>query len=240
MIWGIASYKRPECRTLRTLLEAGVNREDIVVSTQCVSDYEEYKKRHNVRILYRETDCAAGNRNTILDEYKNEDVLLLDDDITSFFVFKDCRYLKDDKMFVEKIPWMFKFSRENGATVFGISATDSNLVRLNRYQYDFKVLLQGTVLGINRESKILFDERFKMLEDYELSIRASKRNGYTMRFNDFCAGKPKNGTNEGGLHERYENRELKHWVEVLCKFHREFKPNKTRTGGMAVFDRREM
>lgn len=56
----------------------------------------------------------------------------------------------------------------------------------------------------------------------------------------FAQENQRTGQTRGGLHERYENGELKHWVEVLCKFHREFKPNKTRTGGMAVFDRREM
>lgn len=238
MIYGIASYKRPECRTVRTLLEAGVNKEDIVISTQCLEDYEEYKKRHGLETLYRETDCAGGNRNTIIQAFSGQDILLLDDDITGFVVHNGKRFLKNDLMFIEKVPWMFEFSKKNGATLFGISATTNNLIRRARYEYDFKVVLQGTVIGVVGGGA-RFDERFKMLEDYEISLRETKSGGLTMRFNDYSVYKPKNGTNEGGMHERYANGELKYWIDMLSRRYKEFLPNKDKTGGMAFFDRKE-
>lgn len=238
MIYGIASYRRPECRTIRTLLEAGVKREDIVISTQCLEDYKEYKERHGLETLYRKTDCAGGNRNTILKEFSGQDILLLDDDITGFVVYNGERFLKNDSMFIEKVSWMFEFARKNGATLIGTSATTNNLCRRNRYQYDFKVLLQGTVMG-SVKGNARFDEKFKMVEDYEISLREIKSGGLTMRFNDFSAYKPKNGTNKGGMHERYANGELKYWIDVLSKRHKEFSPNKDKTGGTAMFDRKE-
>lgn len=238
MIYGIASYNRQDVRTLKTLLEAGVEKKDIVISTQCEKDYYEYRKAHDVRILYRKTDCAGGNRNTILDAFCGEDILLLDDDITSFCVFSEGRFRKNNAGFIKRVPWMFSFSRKNGATLFGVSATENNLTRKARFEFDFKVLLQGSVIGFINQ-KIRFDERFKMLEDYELSLREQKSCGLTMRFNDYSIYKPKNGTNKGGMNDRYKKNELPFWVDALKRRHPEFLPNKDKNGGIALWKKEE-
>ena len=96
---------------------------------------------------------------------------------------------------------MFEEAELNGAVLFGVSPSENAIVRKGRGKIDIDVLLQGTVIGVCE--KIYFDERWKMVEDYEISLRAMTKHGHTIRFNDYVAKKPKNGTNKGGLHERY-------------------------------------
>ncbi len=82
---------------------------------------------------------------------------------------------------------------------------------------------------------IMFNEKWKMVEDYEIALRTIRKGGHTLRANALCARKPKNGTNEGGLHERYVNGELGKWIARLALVYPEFKPNKDKTGGHIKF-----
>lgn len=224
---GIASYKRPQCRTLETLREAGID--DVIVSTQTEADYREYKKRHNCEVIYAPKDSAAGNRNTIL-EYVDEPVLLLDDDITCFKLFRNGRWMKDTFSSLEAIFQTEAAARDNGCSLFGVSQTDNNIIMRNRFEYDFNVLLQGTVIGV-LDTRIRFNEKYKMVEDYEICLREMRKGTRILRANYICAGKPKNGTNQGGMHERYEQGQLKHWIATLGKYYPEFRPNKNKDGG---------
>ena len=226
MIFGIASYHRPECRTIRTLLDAGVNKSDIVVSTQTEQDYALYKKRHSgIEIIYADKDCAGGNRNSILD-YLNSPVLLLDDDVCSFGKYKK-NYSVSTELVLREIENAVKGRIE---AVIGISPTNNSIVRANRDNETRNCLLQGTVLYFN-DSSVRFDERWKMVEDYELSLRLISKKKMTLRLNDYVANKPQNGTNAGGLHDRYANNELAFWIKMLNKKYPNFIPNKSFTGG---------
>ena len=88
LIYGIPSYHRPECRTVKTLLNAGIEPERIVVSLQDKSDVATYREKYpSVRFIFRETDCASGNRNTLLENIDARPICLLDDDIRGFSMF---------------------------------------------------------------------------------------------------------------------------------------------------------
>ena len=65
---------------------AGVPAENIYVSLQKDEQLNEYRAVHpHVNYICREADCAAGNRNTLIDAV-GAPLILLDDDITSFVV----------------------------------------------------------------------------------------------------------------------------------------------------------
>lgn len=232
MKYGIASYHRPECDTVKTLLDAGINPDDIIISVQCQSDYEEYSKRHKVKIIYAENDCAGGNRNNLLKNI-NDDLCLLDDDVKSFAYWNGEKYVTDTKkallLLTESLNDLF-----DDVAIIGISASGNGLVRKGRRDTTFMTLLQGTFLII-RDKDLFFDERWKMVEDYEISLRAVRKGRATIRFNNFVANKPKNGTNKGGLHDRYKNGEQKRWIRLLAKIYPEFHPNKDNTGGCIRF-----
>jgi len=229
MIFGIPSYKRPNCQTVSTLLKAGVDKARIVISVQSESDYSEYKKLHDVEVIFKEADCAAGNRNTLL-EYAKEPILLLDDDIRSFALYTDGKWKTDTEAALRGIERLFEVARENHSCVFGVSPNTNAIITRARYEYDYDCLLQGTVIGV-LDNSVRFDARWKMVEDYEFSLRMIRQNKHVLRGNYYAANKPKNGSNEGGLHDRYKEGQLPHWIRKLHQIYNEFEPNKNFDGG---------
>lgn len=228
MKYGIASYHRPECKTVKTLMDAGVPAEDIIISVQTEEDLAEYSKRHRVKIIYEPNDCAGGNRNTLLKNIEG-DVTLLDDDITSFAYWNGEKFVTDTKTALERMQGTLSGIRDDFA-IAGVSPNTNGIIRRSRPDRSYLCLLQGTVL-IFRNREILFDEKWKMVEDYEISLRAVRLGETTLRLNDFAANKPQNGTNEGGLHDRYKRGELRLWINRLGAAYKEFKPNREKTGG---------
>lgn len=229
MLYGIASYKRPDCRTVWTLREAGVRNEDIIISTQTEEDYAEYKNKFDCEVIYASKDSAAGNRNTILGYVKGP-VILLDDDVTGFHRFTDGKWKKDTAGGLASLEGMFTTAEINNCCIYGVSPNTNGIITRCRYEYDINTLLQGTVIGV-LDKTVRFDERWKMVEDYELCLRMLRNGKTILRANYLCAGKPKNGTNAGGLHERYASGQLKHWIEALERTYPEFKANKNKDGG---------
>ena len=217
MIFGIASYHRPKCQTIQTLLNTGVKKSDIVVSLQDKEDIPKYKANYpDITFIYGKADSAAGNRNTLLRNIQERPICLLDDDIVSFCsLTDDGRFIVDNAKSLSKIAKIFEFRDEN-ILIGGIAPTHNNIHARKRPEISVDVLLQGSVLFVYAKD-FYFDEAFKMVEDYEISLRAIYSGKHTARWNFVCANKPQNGTNEGGLHERYINNELPHWLKVLQK-----------------------
>lgn len=234
--YGIASYGRPKCATIDTLTRSGVTAENIYVSLQKEDQLREYKAIHpNVNYICRDADCAAGNRNTLIDAV-GAPLILLDDDITSFAVKENDSNFKrvnDFSVFERAIDKAIDQAVLNRCSVVGIAATTNDLVARGRDEYSYDVLLQGSFLVLLADN-LKFDEKWKMVEDYELSLRAILC-GHTLRANYISAYKPKNGTNSGGLHERYVNGELPLWIERLSKVYPMFVPNKSKLGGRVRF-----
>lgn len=234
MIYGIASYNRLALRTLKTLREAGIPISDVFVSVQTKKDLQAYREAHPEiadHIIYRKNDCAAGNRNTLLEMIDKRPICLLDDDITGFSVADDGKtFKKNTKAGLELIESLPEVMDKNGITVAGISATANSLILRNRTEYSVDTVLQGTVIIVN-DNTTRFNEKYKMVEDYELSLRMIYRGDSLIRANYVAATKPKNGSNLGGLHNRYASGELKGWLKLLHKEYPIFRINKDFTGG---------
>ena len=234
--YGIPSYKRPECKTVDMLINAGVSCENIYVSLQDESQLEQYKAVHpDIQYVVRQADCAAGNRNTLL-EALGAPLVLLDDDIRAIAIKQTDSNFKraiTREEFEAVIEAAIIRGQENKCSVVGFADTTNNLVARGREEYSYDVLLQGSFLVV-LSGDIRFDERWKMVEDYELSLRTILQS-HTLRSNYVSAFKPQNGTNAGGLHDRYENGELTWWIERLSKKYPMFKPNKAKTGGRVRF-----
>lgn len=232
MIYGIASYHRPECRTIKTLLDAGVAKTDIVVAVQDEQDFIVYKQKHpDINIIFREADSASGNRNTLLSAINERPVCLLDDDVSSFCVFtKDGRFLVNTPMALKTLLEVADIAKANNCPIAGVAPTANGIVARSRPEVNVDVLLQGTVI-IMLSPDLRFDERFKMVEDYEIALRVICAGKHTLRYNYIAASKPKNGTNKGGLHDRYASGQLPLWLERLHKCYPIFHVNKAKTGG---------
>ncbi len=231
MIFGIPSYKRPQCKTAHMLLENGIDKHDIVISVQTREDRDAYKKLHDVEIIYGEADCAAGNRNTIL-KYVGQPVILMDDDVYGINVYYETerKFKRNTAEALSNVKYMEDEARKIHAQVFGIAANSNVIIRGARYKTDINVLLQGTFIGI-MNSALRFNTSYKVVDDYELCCRIIKQGGTTLRFNDFSCAKPKNTSNAGGCKERYENGELQKTIKRMSKEYSFFVPNKHYDGG---------
>lgn len=234
--YGIASFRRPECKTIDTLVRAGVSLEDICVALQDRAELNAYRAKHpDVRYIVREADCAAGNRNTLIGAM-GAPVVLMDDDISSFAIKRPGTNFKRVVKREEFEPEFVRAIEEataNRCCLMGVAATGNDLVARGRSEYSYDVLLQGSFVVVLKDG-VRFDERWKMVEDYELSLRAILH-GHTLRANYISVNKPQNGTNAGGLHDRYARGELTGWIEMLAKQYPMFKPNKAKTGGQVRF-----
>lgn len=241
MIYGIPSYHRPQCKTYHMLRAVGVSENSIVIGLNDPNDYAEYAKRMpEAHIIVNKGNSAAFNRNRLIEEINGE-CILLDDDIT-----KICRNISDPgkkygqlvQMNAPELDALFRncfvVAKNIDAKIFGVSATTNQMVIAQRVrswgEYTPDVMIQGTITGIV-DHTVRFNEKYLMVEDYEVSCRLISKNGHTLRRNDVCAVKPKNGTNEGGLHERYANGEQRKWIDILCRDYGDIvKPNKEYTG----------
>lgn len=233
MIYAIASYHRPKCRTVKALLDADVPKENIVISLQDESEIEEYKKYHDdIKIIYRKGSCLSENRNTILDEIPERPICLLDDDITSFCYYdkKNSKFITDTKKSLSMIDDLTKISIENNCEFFGISANANAIITANRPEISIDILCQGTVLIMLSDS-LRYDVKQKMVQDYEICLRTIYQGKHLLRGNYIAANKPQNGTNEGGLHDEYKRKENLYWHKVLAKKYPIYKINKKGNGG---------
>lgn len=228
ILFGIASYHRPECNTYNILRNIGINNESIIIGLNDPDDEQRYKNLHkDANIIVRAGNSAAFNRNTLLNHVKSR-VVLLDDDITAFKMWDGNNKSKNGKYkalngneLIKEFEQCFLVAEKNNAQIFGFSANDNSMnakARMQRWgKYTPDVMIQGTVTGILTPKDVFFDERYLMVEDYELSCRIIASGGHTLRRNDLVAIKPQNGTNEGGLHERYAAGEQKLWINRLCR-----------------------
>ena len=199
MKYGIASYHRPKCRTVTTLLNEGVQPSDILISTQTKGDYEQYKKSYQDKgttVLFREATNSAANRNTILMNCAERPIVLLDDDITSFVLGNRTENFRKRKN-GEAIAIIQEISKLH-FDLIGCSETTSNLYKRKRLPISTNVLLQGSFLIVN-STQLFFNEQYEMLVDYELTLRAIKNGFNVARYNYLGTNKPKNGTNTGGI-----------------------------------------
>lgn len=230
MKYGIASYKRPKCRTVSTLLKAGIDKSDICIAVQTQEDYERYSEIHEgIKIIYEPNDCAAGNRNTILD-YANAPIWLLDDDLTGFSYYTN-NFHVETKRALDAMEELAQLAQDKAAALVGLANTNSNIIAKGRSRYSYDCILTGGAVFIN-DCGIRFNENWKMIEDYELSLRVISLGGKIIRANYICPNHPANGSNEGGLHDRYATGQLPTWIKRLANRYPQFKPNKTFTGGM--------
>lgn len=236
MMFGIPSYKRPECKTVDTLLSLGIPAKDIRVGLQDWTQLDDYVAVHpQIQYIVKSADCAAGNRNTLIDALEKP-LILLDDDVTSFAVKKPGHNFKTEKdgtALLRMYEEMIAVAEENHCGIIGCSPTTNDIIAKRRPEYSFDCLLQGTFLIILGE--IRFNDKWKMVEDYEICLRYIRRGGHTLRANRLACNKPQNGSNDGGLHERYANHELPAWINRLSAIYPEFKANKERTGGYLKF-----
>lgn len=223
MKYGISGYHRPECETYHTLKKMGANDSDIVICVNDESDYENYKYPN---LIYIKGDCVATNRNHIL-EVIGEPVVLLDDDIKSFKKLerKDTKSgvgfvkIQDIKTFETIIGECFAEMERRKAETFGAYSIENaewaQEAVIRDGTYSANKLYQGGCCGF-KGGKKMYDESFKVLDDYDLILRCIRQGKRTLRRNDLIASKGKMGENKGGYYTLYRMGIQRHYGEMLA------------------------
>lgn len=227
--YAIASYHRPKCKTYHALKECGIEDERIVISLNDSNDYKAYRQNlgSRARIILREGMYVSFNRNTCLNQFEDgSKILLLDDDIRSFQKWYECSETKCGRLinltnnFEREVKKIFDFMQKNGINYAGVISTDNkmNISKLNRTgeKYSYNTLLQGGFNFIIKNNNIAYDEKMKILDDYELCLRLIRQGEIIARNNTIIANKARMGKEKGGYYEIYKTTNLqKQYLNLL-------------------------
>lgn len=181
----IPSYQRANKQTTLELLSSAYGKDDIIISTQTLEDYEAYKKNWGRRatIIYKQGECVGDNRNTLLEYLCQHGIgkgIMLDDDITGF-VFYDKTVIKEGHAVRKLLEASMSIAMKAGCTLWGAYPV-ANAFFMNAKIV--KNILIGTCFGI-LDSRLRFDRQFRIKEDYELCLRVMSGGGLVLRFNGF-------------------------------------------------------
>lgn len=203
----IPSYQRAGRASTIDFLRGGVyGCEDIIVSTQTEDDYQAYKKAYagKATIIYREGNSVGDNRNTLLEWAQKNGVsfaVMLDDDVKSIRFINGSR-ATTAKQVHELFVRCFRIASGEGSPLWGCYPCDN---RLSMKPSVKCTLLTGACMGF-LDMSIRFDNRYRIKEDYELSLRLMRQGKKPLRFNSFGLSviqKP-----DGGCRIDWQNGEL--------------------------------
>ncbi len=232
--YAIISYHRPECTTIRTLLDLGISKDDILVFLQDPKDLSEYKKIWSeIKMVLFEGRGVSQNRNNVLryDGYNVGDwVVLLDDDVLSFTkmnLFYDngeakatSRKIYDGNDFIALLRDSFENSEGIGAITWGCAPTGNAMFAKTRLITDGSLsinkLWQGGLTGHIIDKETFYDESYGSVEDYEFQLRIQSVGGVLIRRNDLAASKKPNRNYKGGLYDFYREVGVNKDIDKLC------------------------
>lgn len=194
IIWGIASYNRPDKQYMLNYLHGlGYPKEQILLSTQTTRDYEEYTRLFGDKatVIYREGENVGDNKNSLLDyycaNYKDAHLVICSDKV------KAVQYLGADKKThkIEKrehleaiVRKAFYLADYYGAELWGCYTT-SNAFFMS-HTTTINALLIGCFMGIVNPQRLRFDREQPIKEDFEVVLRTISQGGCVLRFNDIC------------------------------------------------------
>lgn len=206
----IPSYKRAhEQLTLDYLERVGFPKEMIIMSVQTEEDFQLYKEagidKRVGKLLYRPGDCISDNRNALLDFLNVGDyVIMLDDDIKAILS------LQNDKLVLIEYFGMlmnlflrgFAEASKAGTVGFGLYPTDNAYFMSDTVAT--RTIVDGMFFGLIN-TRLRFDPRFKVKEDYEFCCRAIEKYGAFVRLNNFATRAKSHS--KGGCEEAWADKQ---------------------------------
>ena len=173
------SYRRAKgCFTQKYLSECLY-----VVAESEAADYE--AEGHRILVA---PDSAQGNlcriRNWILDNSPKKNLLLLDDDISSF-----CRYERNvsrdmtESEFYEFVENAFIMAQEAGARFWGVNCVDDKGSYREATPFSFNAYIGGPCQAHILEHGIRYDESLPLKEDFDMTLQQLNKYRRVMRFN---------------------------------------------------------
>ena len=178
----IPSYKRAQdCKAAKWISEAVI----------CCHKFEagEYKK-HNKNKIMTIPDELGGKgmariRNWIIDNAKDEKVLMIDDDVRNVGYYEN----EIEKRFTEEelysfVEMGFRMCREAGTVLWGLNLLVDRKAYREYSPFSFTSVVLGPFFGVVRKG-LRFDERLGLKEDFDYSIQVLNEYRRILRFNKY-------------------------------------------------------
>lgn len=215
----IPSYKRAKTqRTLDYLEKIGAPKEHITLSVQTLDDLNKYREagvaeRVN-EIIYREGECVADNRNTLLDHFPaGKKLVLMEDDVDKVQALTIERGTGKKKLRTIETWAELRQVIEKGfsaASLYGTVAFGLNLVTNPFYMQAgcHRIKLCGFGLYGLLNTALRFDRTFTLYDDPEFEARVIKKYGSHPVLDGYTAintSLKANFTLEGGCHELWSS-----------------------------------
>ena len=172
------SYKRADiCKTHKYLPQ--------VTYVVRESEADEYKKVHNN--LWVVPDSAQGNvariRNYILDNAKEEKIVLMDDDINHFGRFNGNKLKKlNNKEVLNMIDEGMQLAEDLGTCYWGINLLQDKGAYREYTPFGTCQIILGPLQGHIKNS-LRYDEKIYLKEDYDMSLQVLNKYRKTLRMN---------------------------------------------------------
>lgn len=206
MVFAIPSYRRPDKQETAVYLKfMGIPKEKIFIfvnSDECEAYKQNYTAICNV-IDRGNIGSIPEARNFILDYFKDDEIVMMDDDISVISVgskekkFKEIPSGRLEEVFTK----MFTVTGQLKGFMFGLYPVYNEYFMNNDISTKVTV---NTILGFRKKFPLRFDNNYIAKEDIELCGRILNVGGNVIRFNN-VAYKAKHRTNEGGVHEIWQS-----------------------------------
>jgi hypothetical protein len=137
----------------------------------------------NVRAVPKEVQGITATRNWILKNSKEKWIVFVDDDVKSAGYVEMCernskkKELRGDDFWVEEFTKCFDLCAQLNYRIWGIRTEGSPK---GNYPYKpilFQAYVTASCMGIINDGEYMFDESFKVKEDYEICLRHIRDKG---------------------------------------------------------------
>lgn len=231
--FGIPSYKRHDrAHTIPTLRSLGYSKEAIVVAVQTKDDYEKYMDAYgaDATIIYKPAKNCAQNRNTLIDYFPDgERFIMLDDDVKSFCRMEEFGEKKEFYRYTNKeqlnalFDKMFAFCEKRHSPMWAWYPVPNAFFMSGTI--DLRNIYVATIIGIENNHSVKFDETFDLKEDFEISLRLMRLGYNAVRFNGYTV--EANHMSKGGCEDaRKEGSNSKRCKELLERYPTLIKPSR--------------
>jgi hypothetical protein len=151
------------------------------------AELKQYKQFYNNIIgVPKEFNGITKTRNFILNYYKNENIVFIDDDLEYCgWIKKDqekykVQRIKDYKIWEREFKMYFNLTSQMNYKIWGMNTVGNNLTSYPYKPIQTNGVALGSCMGIINDGSYYFNEEFEVKEDYELSLRHIKERGGLM------------------------------------------------------------
>lgn len=141
-------------------------------------------------------------RNFILDYFKGEDVLFIDDDVRECGMFQkgmriNLRDITNSDILESEFERVFDICRGLDFKIWGAESGGSKFANHPLNPFSFRGVINGSLMGIVNDGEYRFDEEFEVKEDYEIMLRHYMDKGGVLKCRHFY-WRNYHWNNEGG------------------------------------------